>query len=54
VHEVRIVSSRLGLASQWQPDGSVLVLPAYEFTDSDGGVWSVVAVDDSRLDFSSE
>lgn len=54
VNEVRIVSARLGLASQWQPDGSVLVLPAYEFTDANGGVWSVVAVDDSMLDFSSD
>lgn len=54
VNEVRIVSVRLGLASQWQPDGSVLVVPAYEFTDADGGTWSVIAVADSKLDFRSE
>jgi len=54
VNEVEIAGARLGLASQWQPDGSVLVVPAYEFTDTDGGTWSVVAVADSELDFSSE
>lgn len=54
VNEVEIVSARLGLSSQWQPDGSVLVVPAYEFTDADGGTWSVIAVADSMLDFASE
>ncbi|WP_210479401.1 hypothetical protein [Naasia sp. SYSU D00948] len=54
VNTVSIVSARLGLASQWQPDGSVLVVPAYEFTDADGGTWSVVAVDDSQLDFATD
>jgi hypothetical protein len=54
VNEVQIVGARLGLASQWQPDGSVLVVPAYEFTDTDGGTWSVIAVDDSKLDFEYE
>ncbi|GAA1764046.1 hypothetical protein [Agromyces humatus] len=54
VNEVEIVSARLGLASQWQPDGGVLVVPAYEFTDADGGTWSMIAVDDSMLDFASE
>jgi hypothetical protein len=51
VNDVEIVSARLGLASQWQPDGSVLIVPAYEFTDSDGGAWSVIAVADAMLDF---
>ncbi|MGR0318290.1 hypothetical protein [Agromyces sp. ZXT2-3] len=54
VNDVEIVDARLGLASQWQPDGSVLVVPAYEFTDADGGAWSVVAVADEELDFSVE
>ncbi|ANJ26533.1 hypothetical protein [Agromyces aureus] len=53
VNQVEIVSARLGLASQWQPDGSVLVVPAYEFTDAGGGIWSVIAVADSKLDFST-
>ncbi|GAA3872992.1 hypothetical protein GCM10022381_15010 [Leifsonia kafniensis] len=54
VNMVDIVSARLGLASQWQPDGGVLVVPAYEFTDAEGGTWSVIAVDDSKLDFGTE
>lgn len=53
VHRVEIVSARLGLASQWQSNGSVLVVPAYEFTDSDGGTWSVIAVADEQFDFSA-
>jgi hypothetical protein len=54
VNDVEIVEARLGLASQWQPDGSVLVVPAYEFTDADGGTWSVIAVADAKLDFAAE
>ncbi|MET1017048.1 MAG: hypothetical protein ABWX76_09525 [Leifsonia flava] len=54
VNQVDIVSARLGLGSQWQPDGSVLVVPAYEFTDADGGTWSVIAVAESKLDFGSD
>lgn len=54
VHRVHIVSARLGLASQWQPDGSVLVVPAYELTDADGGTWSVIAVADTKLDLAGQ
>ncbi|QAY73528.1 hypothetical protein ET445_09445 [Agromyces protaetiae] len=54
VNDVEIVSARLGLASQWQPDGSVLIVPAYEFTDASGGTWSVIAVADSKLDFATK
>jgi hypothetical protein len=54
VNDVEIVDARLGLASEWQSDGSVLVVPAYEFSDSNGNTWSVIAVADSELDFSAE
>ncbi|MGV8883656.1 MAG: hypothetical protein ACOH19_16030 [Rhodoglobus sp.] len=54
VTNVHIVSSSLGLASQHQPDGTALLIPSYEFTDSNGGNWSVIAVDESYLDFSAE
>lgn len=54
VDEVEIVAARLGHATQWQPDGSVLLVPAYEFTDAAGGTWSVIAVADSKLDFANE
>ncbi|MGW9631036.1 hypothetical protein ACWGST_10060 [Agromyces sp. NPDC055520] len=54
VNDVKIVSARLGLSTQWQPDGSVVVVPAYEFTDANGGTWSVIAVADTMLDFATE
>ena len=54
VTNVEITSARLGLASQYQVDGTVLIVPAYEFTASDGGTWSVIAVADEALDFSTE
>lgn len=54
VNDVEIVDARLGLATHWQPDGSVLLVPAYEFTDAAGGTWSVIAVADTKLDFATE
>ncbi|MFK4788282.1 hypothetical protein [Microbacterium sp. ZW T5_56] len=54
VTDVHIVDARLGLATQMQPDGSTVLVPAYEFTDSDGGGWSVIAVADEALAFSAE
>ncbi|NYD67399.1 hypothetical protein [Agromyces atrinae] len=52
VTSVDLESVRLGLTTQWQPDGSVIVIPAYEFTDGAGSTWSIIAVADSRIDFS--
>lgn len=54
VNDVEIVEARLGLATNWQPEGSVLIVPAYQFTDSEGGTWSVIAVVDAKLDFSAD
>lgn len=54
VEDVEIVSARLGLGQQWQPDGTVVLAPSYEFTDADGGTWSVIAVADDLLDFTTE
>ncbi|MCF4122105.1 hypothetical protein L1785_14075 [Antribacter sp. KLBMP9083] len=51
VSEVTITSARLGLAQQYQPDGAVLLLPAYELRDADGNTWSVLAVAEDALDF---
>ncbi|MFB8230398.1 hypothetical protein [Cellulosimicrobium sp. NPDC055967] len=52
VTDVTITDARLGLAVQYQPDGAAVLLPAYELSDADGNVWSVVAVVDDQLDFS--
>lgn len=51
VTDVTITSGRLGMAQQYMPDGAVLLLPAYELRDSDGQVWSVLAVAEDVLDF---
>ncbi|MDF2807475.1 MAG: hypothetical protein K0S43_2421 [Cellulosimicrobium sp.] len=51
VTDVTITDARLGLAVQYQPDGAAVLLPAYELSDADGTVWSVVAVVDDQLDF---
>lgn len=53
VGDVEIVSVRLGIASHWQHDGSVIVAPTYEFTDADGAVWPVIAVAEPSLDMSA-
>ena len=47
VHE--ITSARLGLASVIGPDRAHYLVPAYEFTASDGTVWSVIALADEAL-----
>ena len=53
VERVTIVEARLGLALHTQVDGAALLVPTYELTSDDGGVWAVIAVVDSHLDFSS-
>lgn len=52
VYEVALTSSRLGLTMYTQPDGSTVLLPAYELTSDDGQVWSVMAVTETQLDLS--
>jgi hypothetical protein len=54
VSQVTITGARLGLAMHTQLDGAVLLVPSYELTSGDGGVWSVIAVADSHLDFAAE
>ncbi len=51
VTEVTLTSADLGLTSQYQPDGSVVLLPAYTMTDDTGATWTVVAVTDDQLAF---
>lgn len=54
VTEVTIESARLGLATHWRNDGAVTLVPAYEFRDTEGGSWSVIALADSSLDLDVE
>lgn len=53
VTELTATSAVLDLAQFWQPDGSVLLLPAYAVTADDGSLWSVVALDPAYVDFVS-
>lgn len=51
VEHVTIVSARLGLAQTTLPTGAAVLVPTYELSDSDGAVWTVIAVADDDLDF---
>ena len=53
VDQATIVQARLGVAIQTQVNGSALLVPTYELTSDDGGIWTVIAVADSHLDFST-
>ncbi|GAA1730061.1 hypothetical protein GCM10009809_27000 [Isoptericola hypogeus] len=53
VSDVEITSARLGLAQQYQDDGTVVMVPAYELSDAAGNAWSVVAVADEAMDFTA-
>lgn len=51
VQSVHIVSAELVYSSQWNPDESVLLVPYYSLTDTEGRTWTVIAVADEALDF---
>lgn len=42
----------LTLAQYWQPDGTLLILPAYRVTTADDrGTWAIIAVAEAAVDF---
>jgi hypothetical protein len=44
--------AELSLAQYWQPDGTLLILPAYRVTTADDrGTWALIAVSQSAVDF---
>ncbi|MEY3732726.1 MAG: hypothetical protein RL347_85 [Actinomycetota bacterium] len=46
------VSAELSLAQYWQPDGTLLILPAYRVvTADDRGTWAIIAVAPTAVDF---
>jgi hypothetical protein len=51
VEDVTIVSAILTEARYTLSDGSVLLVPAYDLIDDEGRRWTVMAVDEERLDF---
>ncbi|MGB4778386.1 hypothetical protein, partial [Microbacterium sp.] len=50
ITEFEISSARLGLAMMVGTDDTRFLAPAYEFTDTEGNVWSVLAVAESQLE----
>ncbi len=44
--------AELSLAQYWQPDGTLLILPAYRVTTADDrGTWAIIAVSGAAVDF---
>ncbi|MCT9002669.1 hypothetical protein [Microbacterium memoriense] len=50
ITEFEIVSARLGLAQMTSIDDERFLAPAYEFTDTEGNVWSVLALAEREID----
>jgi hypothetical protein len=50
VDDVTIRSAALIEVRYTLPDGAVLLVPAYDLTDDEGNRWTVMAVDEERLD----
>jgi hypothetical protein len=50
---VHLSAVRLSSTMVWAQDGTVWLLPAYTFTSTDGGEYTVVAVDEQYLDMPS-
>jgi len=50
VSTVVLQSARMGLMSDWRPDGAVTLVPAWVLTDDDGNDYTVVAVSSEALD----
>jgi len=50
--EVTLTGVTMGLAQLWDADGNIWMLPAYVFTDANGGQYPVYAIGDEYLDFS--
>jgi hypothetical protein len=51
LQSVVVNGAELGLAQFWQPDGSLLILPAYQLTGDDGSRWSLIAITSEDVDF---
>jgi hypothetical protein len=49
--DILVTEAELGLAQFRQPDGDLLILPAYELTGDDGSRWSLIAVTSADVDF---
>lgn len=47
-----VTGAELSLAQYWQPDGTLLILPAYRVTTADDrGTWAIIAVAQAAVEF---
>jgi hypothetical protein len=53
-YEVHINGVRPDLSMQWSDDGSIWMVPAFTFTSTDGGLYTVIAVTDDLIDLPGE
>jgi hypothetical protein len=51
ISDVVVTAAELGLSQFRQPDGDILILPAYELTGDDGSRWSLIAVTGDSVAF---
>ena len=51
IADVVVTAADLGLAQFWQPDGDLLILPAYRLTGDDGSRWSLIAITGDDVKF---
>lgn len=48
--EVTLTEVRMTYSTMWGADNYIWVLPTYEYTDSNGGIWTAVAIADQYLE----
>jgi hypothetical protein len=53
VAEESITQAELITSTQWLPNGSMILAPTYKLSNADGFSWTVIAVVDDQLDFST-
>lgn len=51
IDKVTLVESEIIASSYYQSDGSIILAPTYQLTDTTGNQWTVLAVADSALNF---
>ena len=54
ISEIDVTEAKRGLQLVWFPGGEVLLLPAWDYTASDGSVWQMLALRDEAIDWSMQ
>lgn len=51
ISEIVLSGGDRSLVQYWQQDGTLILLPAYRFTDEQGSEWDIISVAESAVDF---